>query len=145
MRAVLLVVLAGCLDKIGPEVGPPHQVDPQCDTDSDPMHDVSFANDIFGGVLERNHCISCHTAQGNDPIGLQQSGLDLSSYAKLRAGGGRSGAAIVIDGQPCESILYQKIGSSPPFGARMPLNMAPVSAADLALVHDWIAEGAHDN
>ena len=145
IRPILLVACAGCLDRLGPEVGPPQQIDPSCDADSDAEHTVSFATEILGGVLQRNHCLTCHTPTGETPIGLQQSGLDMSSYTKLRAGGGRSGASIIIDDKPCESILYQKIGPSPPFGSRMPLNLSPVPHPDQLLLHDWIAEGAHDN
>jgi hypothetical protein len=149
VKWVVVLACAGCIDKLGPEVGP-LRVDASsetggCDADGDPAHTVSFSADIVGNVFAHNGCTSCHTPGGDNPIGLQMSGLDLSSYSTLRTGGGRSGAQIVIDGMPCESILYQKLGPAPPFGERMPRGKPPLGAADLALVHDWIAEGAHDN
>jgi hypothetical protein len=57
-----------------------------------------------------------------------------------------SGTRIVIPGKPCDSIIVQKLGLAPPFGARMPYNGPPyLSAAELQLIRDWIAEGALDN
>ena len=36
--------------------------------------------------------------------------------------------------------------AAPPFGARMPRNGPPyLPASDVALITDWIIEGAHDN
>ena len=142
-RAALAALwLTGCLDAIGPEVGPLQQPAATCNDDSDPARTVSFAADIVGGVFERGGCPRCHTNGGD---GVQQSGFDIASYATLRAGGTRSKASIVIDGKPCTSVLFEKIGPAPPFGARMPRNDSPLSAADQQLVHDWISEGARDN
>ena len=43
-------------------------------------------------------------------------------------------------------MLVQKLGPAPPFGARMPRNGPPyLPASDVALITDWILEGAHDN
>jgi hypothetical protein len=148
----LALAAGGCLAAIAPDVGPPASctgaacVDggvPACsNADSDPAVAVSFAADLLGGVFRRYGCTSCHT----DGIGAQQSGLRLASYATLRTGGGRTGATIVIDGQPCQSLLPQKLSNAPPFGRRMPYNGPPyLTTAELKLVHDWIAEGAHDN
>ena len=134
--------LAGCLDAIGPDVGPLHQPEPTCDDDSDPVHDVSFSTDIVGGVFSRAGCPRCHTGGGD---GVQQSGFDISTYGSLRAGGTRSGAGIVLDGKPCTSVLFEKVGPSPPYGQRMPRDGSPISAADQLLIHDWISEGARDN
>jgi hypothetical protein len=152
--ALLVVAASGCLRSIGPDVGPEQALvtdapvstidaSPGCDLDSNPSVAVSFAVDIFGGVLRRGGCLSCHTGGG---VGQQQSGLSLASYTTLRTGGRRSGTNIVVDSTPCSSILFQKIGPSPPFGRRMPYNGPPyLSAGDIQLVHDWIAEGARDN
>ncbi|MEZ4403837.1 MAG: c-type cytochrome domain-containing protein [Kofleriaceae bacterium] len=147
MRAlVLLAALAGgCLDAVGPDVGPPLRA--SCDdADRDPAVAVSFRRDLLDGVFASvtHGCLACHTAGGSSPIGLTVGGLDLGSYAGLRRGGVQSGADIVVPGRPCESVLYQKVRPGPPYGARMPLDGPPyVSAAEQDLIHDWIAEGAH--
>jgi mono/diheme cytochrome c family protein len=146
-----VVFVAACLP--GPDVGPVQNsgdasfatgdAPPGCDTDSDPNTAVSYNASLVMGVFQRGRCVMCHTGGGE---GTAQSGLDLSSYANLRAGGQHSGTAIVVDGQPCASVLYQKITATPPFGRRMPYNGPPyLSDADIQLVHDWIAEGASDN
>jgi hypothetical protein len=140
-RAALLVVLAGCLDSLGPEVGPA-QSNRCLSSDSDPDHDVSFRRDIAPILSAR--CANCHTPGGNTPIGIEIGRLDLSSYDTLRAGGAVSGANIVVPGDPCASVIVQKLGPGPPFGSRMPLN-GILSATSLQLIHDWIAEGALDD
>lgn len=145
----LLVLVGGCLDQLGPEVGPLAATGSgggdalTCAGDSNPAVTVSYKTDIAGGVFRRGKCDGCHSGNG---IGVSQSGLDLSSYAKLRTGGGRTGATIVVSGMPCESLIVQKIETSPPFGRRMPYNGPPyLSTEDITLVRDWIAEGASDN
>jgi len=151
MRAAAIVVaFAGCMP--GPDVGtvqnafdaaPAGDAPPGCDVDSDPATPVSYSVDLVAGVFERGRCVMCHTGGGE---GTAQSGFDLSSYSALRQGGQHSGASIVVDNQPCASVLYQKISPTPPFGRRMPYNGPPyLSDGDVQLVHDWIAEGARDN
>ncbi|HYU15034.1 MAG TPA: hypothetical protein VEL05_03155 [Candidatus Acidoferrum sp.] len=136
----------GCLDSYEPDVGAPLR--PLCsDEDSDLEVDVSFRDDIEAGLLARTDlaCIDCHSG-GGLAIGFRVSGLNLSSYALLRRGGIASGEAIVLPGRPCESILVQKVGQAPPFGARMPINGPPFMTADeVQLLSDWIAEGADDD
>ena len=135
-RALPLLVLAGCIELVDqPEVGP-ITIDPDCDVDSDPAA-TSFARDIEPILGES--CVRCH---GGDNV---ESGLDLTSYAGLRAGGVRSAQTIVVAGEPCTSVLYRKLTESPPFGSRMPRSTTPLSLAEQQLVHDWIAEGALDN
>lgn len=142
--AALLLPLVACVDAIGPEVGP--LADNRCEvTDSDPATSVSFAADVLAGALRRadTDCRRCHSAGGS---GLRDSGLDLGSYAALRLGGNRSRQTIVVAGDPCASVLVQKLGPAPPFGARMPRSGPPyLPASDVALITDWILEGAHDN
>jgi mono/diheme cytochrome c family protein len=146
MIARLLVMtscLTGCLETFAPDVGPLAQPPSmQCAGDSDPAVAVSYQTDVVN-IFDRGGCQDCHTDNG---LGIRQSGLDLESYSTLRTGGGRSGASVIVDGDPCASVLVQKIETSPPFGRRMPYDGPPyLSAADIQLVRDWIEEGAHDN
>jgi len=138
---------AACLDPVEPDVGDP--VRPLCtDEDSDPGTPVSFSDQIETALLDRGDlaCVDCHSSGGANPLGLHTSGLSLSSYASLRRGGDRSGADIVLPGRPCESILLQKVGEAPPFGARMPLDGPPfLTPEERQLISDWIAEGANDD
>jgi hypothetical protein len=142
-----LALTAGCLDPVEPDVGEPLR--PVCvDEDSDPETPVGFAEEIAAALLDRADlaCVDCHSGGGDNPIGLHTSGLSLSSYASLRRGGDRSGDDIVLPGRPCESILLQKVGEAPPFGARMPLDGPPfLTVEERQLISDWIAEGANED
>lgn len=108
-------------------------------TDSNPIVSVSFSHDIRPVLAKSPGGCSCHSSNTT-------SGFNLGSYESLRRGGMNSGTRIIVPGKPCESILFQKLGLAPPFGARMPYNGPPYfSAAELMLVRDWIAEGALNN
>jgi hypothetical protein len=113
--------------------------------DSDPDHDVSFSVDVRA-LFDRPAAMAgcgCHSAGGS---GLSLSGFDMSSLASIRRGGAISGRNIIVPGDPCASVLVQKVSAAPATGARMPLSGPPFfSAAEIQLVADWIAEGAKDN
>lgn len=150
MRQLVLIGLlasAGCLDSLEPDVGPPARA--ACsNVDSDPAVDVSYQLDLVDNIFKRGvlHCVKCHTVDGESPIGYLVGGLDLGSYQGLMKGGAQGGADIVVPGQPCASVLFQKVGAGVPFGARMPLDGPPyLSERDMHTVADWIAEGARDN
>jgi hypothetical protein len=133
------VLVAGCA--LEPDVGP--ALAGQCDpSDSDPDVDVDFGRDIrplFDRPGNMGGC-SCH---GTGGTGQQLSGFDMSSMGSIRRGGEVSGQRIVVPGDPCNSVLVQKLSAAPPIGARMPLSGPPFfSDAELQLVQDWIAEGA---
>ncbi len=139
----------GCIESFEPDVGP-LQKENCFNEDSNPDVDVSFSQDImatfFDGKENIYGCNACHDPVGMTPTGFEASGLDLSTYAATRAGGDRSGTAIVIPGRPCDSFLLLKTFAGPPVGGRMPLNGAPfLTAEETQLLHDWIAEGALDN
>jgi hypothetical protein len=147
-RAVLaglgVAIVAACA--LEPDVGP--RLAGVCDnTDSNPSTSVSFAMDIRPLIARQTGGCSCHLPSSTGAgAGTLLSGLDLSSFMSLRAGGANSGAKVVVAGEPCASIMYQKLSDSPPFGSRMPLNGPPFFTVDqLRLLHDWIAEGAADN
>lgn len=152
-RLFVLFVLAGCDITYQPEVGPlqagevdagmgsdgPAPSVSRC-VDSDPETQVSFSLHIRP-LLSRSPggCTGCHGANST-------SGFSVGSYDLLRRGGNQSGTKIIVAGDPCESILPQKLGVAPPFGARMPYSGPPFyNAAELTLVRDWIAEGAQNN
>ncbi len=148
--AALLVTSLGCLDAVDaldPDVGKP-LTDRCVNQDNDPDHTVSFSREILPLFKMQAGPVGCACHQPTDPnpIGLEQTGLNLSTFDGVRAGGQNSGAQIIIPASPCDSILYQKISPGPPFGARMPFNGPPfLSDDDRRLIADWIAEGARDN
>ena len=142
-----LAACIGFIEPLDPEVGDP--LFAQCSSvDSDPDTDLSYARDIrpiFMGDTASPGC-SCHIPTSMDPIGFEQTGLDLSTYDGLRSGGINSLSATIVEGDPCNSILWQKISPGPPFGARMPFDGPPfLDESTRRRIADWIAEGARDN
>jgi mono/diheme cytochrome c family protein len=144
LALLAVVIAAACLDPLEPDIGPP--LHPLCvNQDSDSGADVSYSADISSEVFARR-CLVCHSPDGATPIGFEVAGLSLSSYSSLRAGGVVSGAQIVVPEQPCNSVLTEKIGAGPSFGARMPANGPPyLGDAEIQLINDWIAEGADND
>ena len=86
-------------------------------------------HDVVPILLTR--CTVCHGLR------KQEGGLDLRSKASMLKGG-KSGPAIVL-GKPDDSLLIEQITGDKP---EMPENEAPLSAAKVKLLHDWIAQGA---
>ncbi len=131
------------------DLGPDASIEPGSDgagaasgpcADGDPMTTVSFVAQVRP-LLGRSPggCTGCHGTSAT-------AGFNVTSYEALRRGGQVSNAAIVVSGNPCDSILYQKLSPAPPFGARMPYNGPPFfSSDDRAVIRDWIAEGARNN
>jgi hypothetical protein len=145
VRLLALLALGGCI-LTEPEVGA--RLAGTCDNDdSDPATPVLFSVQIRPLVNRSMGGCTCHVPSASGPgIGTQLSGLDMGTIPVLRGGGNLSGPAIVVEGQPCESVLVQKLTEAPPFGSRMPLSGPPFFTADeTRLVHDWIAEGALEN
>ena len=76
------------------------------------------------------HCFQCH---GED--GREKGDLDVR-LRRLLLEGGEHGPALVV-GQPDKSRLYQFVREG-----KMPKGQAKLSAHELALIRDWIAQGA---
>jgi hypothetical protein len=106
--------------------------------DSNPDVDVSFAGQIQP-LFMRTCMIHMQMTQ------IMTINFDLTTYDSLRRGGQLSGANIIIPCKPCDSLLVQKLGPTPPFGVRMPNGMPVLPDSDMAVLRDWIAEGALDN
>lgn len=110
---------------------------------------VSFANDIRPMIKRRaddpeaKGCYPCHDGRAASHVGLDLGGLDLSTLAKLRAGGITSGDKIIVPGKPEESVLIQKLLGTYRYGTRMPKSGPPFwTPAEIDLVAQWIREGA---
>jgi mono/diheme cytochrome c family protein len=81
-------------------------------------------------ILEEN-CVKCHNSS------VKMSGLSLASAADARQGGLRGPA--IVPGKPDESLLVRMISGDKP---RMPMQSAPLSAAQVAEIRSWIEHGA---
>ena len=141
--AVSVLGLCSC-DFIEPAVGDPLAA---CvDTDSDPGHLVDFATEIrprfSGAVPNLKGCGTCHYPVGTRE-GLDYVQLDLSTLARIRAGGVNTRGTIIVKGSPCQSAIVQKLRGSFGVGARMPKTGPYWGPQDIQVLMDWIAEGAN--
>ncbi len=105
---------------------------------------VSFADDIQP-IFDAS-CIVCHVSGG-----IADAIMHLNAEESFDASVGQpsvqdASLTRVVAGDSSTSLLFQKVSSdSPPVGARMPLGGAPLSDADIALIRDWIDQGAANN
>lgn len=145
--SVLALAAASCANAVGPDIG-----DLRAGTciseDSDPARLVSFKDNVlplFTRSGTQGGC-GCHVPSNRSTPGIDQSGLSLADYRSLLRGGNNSRDNIVVPGDPCASYIVQKVGTAPPTGARMPPSGPPFMTPDeIAVLSDWIYEGAHDN
>lgn len=139
LLCALLVVaaLAACADTLEPDVG--EVTAGRCDDkDSDPDTEVD-PNDV---LMMLQGC-ACHNPTMS-AVSIDSTGFSVGSWSSIFHGGNNSAGKIIIAGEPCESYLYQKLSDAPPNGSRMPLNGPYWSRAQMLELHDWIAEGAHE-
>jgi uncharacterized membrane protein YgcG len=85
---------------------------------------------------------ACHTTKD------KQQGLDLQSAdpaSRLVGVSATEGLGLLVDpSNPPSSVLYTKITTMPPFGARMPFGRKPLDDATIACVLDWVTAQAED-
>ena len=115
------------------------------DDDAPPaVQTVSFSSEIQP-IFDAS-CTVCHVSGG-----IADAILHLSAEESFDALVGHpsvqdASLTRVVAGDSSTSLLFQKVSSdSPPVGARMPLGGAPLSDADIALIRDWIDQGAPNN
>ncbi len=83
----------------------------------------------------REHCLKCH---GEDE---QKGDLNLSNQATVLKGG--SGGVVVVAGRASTSLLYQAITNADD-AERMPPKKAPLPAAQVELIRQWIQGGLRE-
>lgn len=82
------------------------------------------------------HCTSCHGDFAVD-------GLDLRALSRvLEATSSHTGEALFVPGDPDASYLIAKIEGRHDVGVSMPPGDDPMPEADLAVLRDWITDGA---
>jgi len=96
-----------------------------------------FAQVVYNDDIQpifNTRCIACHGGT---------SGVFLTSYqAVMGSVGQQYGTNIVIPNEPDQSPIIDKIGTSPTYGDRMPQGGPYLSDDQIALIRQWIAEGA---
>lgn len=91
--------------------------------------DVSFQRDIW--PVFKRHCVGCHSEKKS------KGDLRMDDLAALLKGG-KTGP-LYVKGKPDDSLLITQVSGDKP---DMPENEAPLSAAKVKLLRDWIAQGA---
>ena len=119
--------------------------DSPSDVDAPPaVQAVSFSNEIQP-IFDVN-CTVCHISGGIADAILHLNAEESFDALVGQASVQDASLTRVVAGDSSTSLLFQKVGSDfPPVGARMPLGGAPLSDADIALIRDWIDQGAPNN
>lgn len=113
---------------------------------------LSFATDIYPLMNAKYFCTACHGASGS----LTLSGGAAAAHANLVGVASMNQSCAnktrVVANKPQESFLVDKLKGKMSQGGTLcesggermprPANAAPVSATDLALVEEWIRQGA---
>jgi Protein of unknown function (DUF1553)/Protein of unknown function (DUF1549)/Planctomycete cytochrome C len=94
---------------------------------------VEFSRDIRP-ILNQS-CVSCHG-------GVRQKNDVSFIYREEALGKGKSGRQTIVPGHPETSELMARVTSSDP-EARMPYHAPPLQPQQIALLRQWIKEGAH--
>ena len=95
-------------------------------------HRVDFNRDIR--PIFNANCMACHG-------GVKQAGGVSFSYREQVLGKAKSGRPIVVPGSPRASELMARVTSNDT-ETRMPLHGKPLASGQIALLKQWIEEGA---
>jgi hypothetical protein len=139
LTALLMMMLSSC--KHEPEIlpinltgnngggnnGSNNPVTSTCDPDS-----VYFESQVLPLLVSNCAKSGCHSVQDHE------DGVVLNNYANVMATGD------VDPGRPGNSDLYKVLIENDP-DDRMPLDLPPLSPAQIDLVYRWIAQGAQNN
>src|SRR5690349_706873 len=93
---------------------------------------VRFTRDVAPILVKT--CLGCHDDR------KAESGLNMTTFARLKKGGETLGAEILVAGDPEASYLIELI--RPDANPRMPYKQDPLSPAEIATLERWVAEGA---
>lgn len=98
-----------------------------------PPGEISFQHQVLP-IFSDHGCTGCHGGT---------SGLSVGTVSALLTGGDHGPA--ITPGNADGSLLIQKLSPSPPFGSRMPLGGPYLNDATIAVIKQWINEGAKNN
>ncbi len=97
---------------------------------------ISYTGDVRPILQE--HCLGCHQPAKTE------GGLDLTTVAGMLRGG-ESEEPAIVPGKADESPLVWQIEPSDGQPPAMPKDADPLSATDVALIRQWIDQGAEDD
>lgn len=129
------IALGGCQGGVNP-VGPPTG------------RTISYASEVQ--PIYDAHCTSCHAAGGFSTVfsGLSFDLTAARSHADTvnQPSSRRADLILIKPGDSANSYLFQKVSSnSPALGETMPLVGERLSSSELAILRDWIDQGAANN
>jgi len=131
LRAVtvfLVFVLSACQNSSNDLTGPVESDGP-----------VSYASDVQTIFNGRCSGAGCHVPN-------TMSGVNLSSYDfVLSSVGQQYGSKIVVPGDADSSPIVDKILPNPTNGQQMPRGRGTLSSKEIALIREWISDGAPNN
>jgi len=108
---------------------------------------ISFADEIQ--PIFNTHCISCHSdGSFASIVGVDMRLTEGQAHGSIvdQPSSQNSSFTLIAPGDSDSSLLFLKVSSNdPPVGSTMPLIGQPLSSGDLALLRDWIDQGALDN
>ena len=132
---------ASCDEKLSSITGPTPDLSPSF---ASIQRTIFSASDPSGRLA----CVGCHTDQGRNPAGPGLVLLEGRSHQQLvgRPSVGRSGATLVIPGDPDNSYLIRKLEGRDIAGLRMPRNDGPfLTEGQILVIRQWILDGAPNN
>ncbi len=109
--------------------------------------EVSFSSDVQP-IFEK-HCIECHGSSGE---GIMASGFSVGDYDGVMKG--TSFGKVVVPGSSMSSALYLVVAQKTAPEIHMPPHHteawaegrgSPLSEEDVAIIGDWIDQGAKNN
>lgn len=140
LAAGLLIVsslaVASCDERLSDITGPSPNLTP---TLSSISTEIFQTTDLAG----RTSCVTCHTNVGHPPAGnLNLAGDPYTALVNV-ASAQRSGAVLVIPGDPESSYLVRKLEGRDINGLRMPRNGPPyLTDGQITVIRRWIEIGA---
>jgi len=99
---------------------------------------VSFSNKIQ--PIFNSQCVNCHGGEGGLSLA---AGTSYSHLVNVQAQAGCTSLKRVLPNDAVNSVLYKRVAGNS-CGSRMPQGGA-LSASDIALIQDWINQGANNN
>lgn len=101
--------------------------------------EISYSQDVRP-ILEKN-CLSCHQPGG---AGYEASGFSMVGYDEFMKGT-EAGPMVVARDVEGSNLLVLMEGRADPSISMPHGSMKPVPGADIAVIRNWIAQGAKNN
>ncbi|KAA3606668.1 MAG: hypothetical protein DWQ01_16755 [Planctomycetota bacterium] len=99
---------------------------------------VDFASQVL--PILKQHCFSCHASESLGGPKKAKAGLRLDGAGWILAGA--KGDQVLVPGKPEESSLWSMMALPADDPDIMPAKGDPASAEEIALIRQWIEEGA---